>query len=247
MTEQSPSPTKRRRATAPRPKALALKADPAIRHNARFVAIAGNMGAGKSTLTSFLEARFGIRPFYEPNDANPYLTDFYRDMKAYAFHSQMYFLSAKFRAHLELAQLLDDNPETVFVQDRTIYEDAEIFATNLYASKHLSERDYETYMRMYRAIRDSLPQPDLLIYLRCSTKTIRKRIAQRGRAEEQDVDPAYLRRLHRAYERWFEQYDMSPILVVETERLDYLSHIVDRLDLTSALERVLHAGSPLRR
>ncbi|HAN32060.1 MAG TPA: deoxynucleoside kinase [Myxococcales bacterium] len=204
------------------------------------------MGAGKSTMTSFLESRFGIRPFYEPNDANPYLADFYKDMKAYAFHSQMYFLSAKFRAHLELAQLLDDHPETVFVQDRTIYEDAEIFATNLHQSKHLNDRDYETYMRMYGAIRDSLPRPDLLIYLRCSTKTIRKRIAQRGRREEQKIAPAYLNRLHRAYEAWFERYDLSPTLVIESERLDYLSHIVDRLDLTAALERVLHNGAPTR-
>ncbi len=222
---------------------LDLRADGDVNQSARFVAIAGNIGAGKSTLTSFLESRFGIRPFYEPNDANPYLTDFYGDMARYAFHSQMYFLSAKFRAHLQLAALLDEHPETVFVQDRTIYEDAEIFATTLHSSGVMNARDFETYHSMYSAIRDTLPRPDLLIYLRCSMKTIRKRIRKRGRTEEQDIDLGYLRRLHEAYEAWFERYDLGPTLVIEADQNDYLSHMIDRLDLTRALERVLHPGN----
>lgn len=222
---------------------LDLRTEPGRERSARFVAIAGNIGAGKSTLTSFLESKFGIRPFYEPNDANPYLTDFYGDMERYAFHSQMYFLSAKFRAHLELAQLLDDHPETVFVQDRTIYEDAEIFATTLHRSGVMNDRDFETYTSMYGAIRDSLPKPDLLIYLRCSMRTLRQRIKKRGRTEEQDIDLGYLRGLHDAYEDWFSRYDLGPTLIIETERIDYLSHLVDRLELRTALERVLHPGS----
>jgi deoxyadenosine/deoxycytidine kinase len=206
---------------------------------ARFVAIAGNIGAGKSTLTSFLASQFAIRPFYEPNDSNPYLTDFYADMMRYAFHSQMYFLSAKFRAHLQLARLLDEDPATVYVQDRTIYEDAEIFARTLYTRGVMSARDYETYSSMYRAIRETLPKPDLLIYLRCSLKGIRRRIKVRGRPEEQAVDPRYLRALQDAYETWFAEYDLGPTLVIETEKLDYLEHWIDRQDLVTALDGLL--------
>ena len=207
---------------------------------ARFVAVAGNIGAGKSTLTALLESKFGIRPFYEPNDANPYLTDFYGDMKRYAFHSQMYFLSAKFRAHLELARLLDSEPQTVFVQDRTIYEDAEIFAGTLHTRKILSDRDHATYERMYAAIRDTLPLPDLLIYLRCSLKGLKRRIKLRGRPEEQGMDTRYLKALDDAYESWFARYDLGPSLVIDTERLDYLENLVDRIDLVTKLDALLH-------
>lgn len=210
---------------------------------ARFVAIAGNIGAGKSTLTSFLEARFGIQPFYEPNDTNPYLEDFYADMQQWAFHSQMYFLSAKFRAHLDLAALLEREPARVYVQDRTIYEDAEIFADGLRRSGHLSRRDFATYQAMYLAIRDSLPRPDLLIYLRCSLPALKRRIRARGRAMEHDIDTAYLRRLHRAYDRWYQRYDLGPSLVIETEELDYLRDLVDRADLVETMERLI-ASTP---
>lgn len=223
----------------------------------RFVAIAGTIGAGKSTLTSFLENRYDVRPFYEPNDSNPYLEDFYRDMAQFAFHSQMYFLSAKFRAHLELAKLLDAHPGVVFAQDRTIYEDAEIFAASLHASGVMSERDFETYRAMYLAIRDTLPRPDLLIYLRCSVRGSRRRIRWRGRASEQGLDVRYLRRLNAAYESWFDAYDLGPKLVIETEQLDYLRDLVDRVDLVTQLERILArpagavaqhavAGAPVR-
>lgn len=205
----------------------------------RFVAIAGNMGAGKSTLTGFLASRFGIQPFYEPNDANPYLTDFYTNMARYAFHSQIYFLSAKFRAHLQLRALMERHPGVVYAQDRTIYEDAEIFAATLARSGTLSARDFETYQAMYLAIRDSLPRPDVLIYLRCSVKGVRRRIARRGRPEEREVAGSYLRALHEAYETWFERYELGPKLVVETERLDYLRDIVDQLALQTRLEQIL--------
>lgn len=206
---------------------------------ARFVAIAGNIGAGKSTLTAFLESNFQIKPFYEPNDANPYLTDFYSDMKAYSFHSQMYFLSAKFRAHLELARRLGEEPAVTFVQDRTIYEDAEIFARTLHTRGILSQRDFATYDSMYRGIRDALPRPDLLIYLRCSLKGLRRRIKLRGRPEEQAMDPVYLKALQEAYEAWFAAYDLGPTVVIDSEQLDYLRNIVDRIDLVEALGRLL--------
>ncbi len=209
------------------------------RQPARFVAIAGNIGAGKSTMTAFLESRFGIQPFYEPNDANPYLGDFYGDMERFAFHSQMYFLAAKFRAHLQLKKALEDNPMAVFVQDRTIYEDAEIFCNTLRSKRIMSVRDHRVYMEMYEAIRETLPRPDLLIYLRCSLRGIRRRIKARGRPEEQELDSSYLKKLHQAYEKWHERYDLGPTMVIETERLHYLDNLFDHTALTSALERLL--------
>lgn len=206
---------------------------------ARFVAIAGNMGAGKSTLTAFLESRFGIQPFYEPNDANPYLADFYREMEQYAFHSQMYFLAAKFRAHLQLKRALEENPRAVFVQDRTIYEDAEIFCRTLHHSGILSRRDHDVYMGMYEAIRETLPRPDLLIYLRCSVRGVRRRIKHRGRDEEKGLDINYVRRLHHAYEAWHDAYDLGPTLVIDSERLHYLDDLFDRTELMAALHTLL--------
>ncbi len=209
------------------------------RKPARFVAIAGNIGAGKSTLSSFLETRFGIQPFYEPNENNPYLGDFYEDMERYAFHSQMYFLAAKFRAHLQLARMLEETPSAVFVQDRTIYEDAEIFCRTLWRSKLISKRDYELYMGMYEGIRDALPRPDLLIFLRCSLRGIRRRIRHRGRVDEQAIDPDYLKRLQRAYNRWYQRYDLGPSLVIETEQLHYLDDLFDHTELIDSLQALL--------
>ena len=156
----------------------------------------------------------------------------------------MYFLSAKFRAHLDLARLLHAEPGSVFVQDRTIYEDAEIFARTLHTMGVMSARDHATYASMYGGIRDTLPKPDLLIYLRCSLKGLRRRIRARGRPEEQALDPKYLRTLQDAYEKWYAAYDLGPTLVIETEQLDYLANLVDRLDLVSALETVLSHRTP---
>jgi deoxyadenosine/deoxycytidine kinase len=202
--------------------------------NPRFIAVAGNMGAGKSTLVEFLGRQYGIKPFYEPNDQNPYLSDFYADMPRWAFHSQVYFLTSKFQIHRAIVA----TPEVV-LQDRTIYEDAEVFAENLFRTKVLSPRDYETYRQLYSTIVESLPPPDLLIYLRCSVRAVRKRIRLRGRPEEQAVPLAYLRQLHALYESWFERYRRSETLVIDTERLDYVHDFVHRLDLTRRIEAVL--------
>ena len=204
----------------------------------RFIAVAGNMGAGKSTLVDFLERRFKVRPFYEPNEANPYLADFYGDMRRWSFQSQVYFLTAKFRIHQQIQRCLTGEGGT-FVQDRTIYEDAEIFAENLYRSRILPERDYETYRHLYETILESLPPPDLLIYLRCSVRAVRKRIRLRGRPEEQEVPLSYVRRLHDLYEAWFERYTLSPTLVIDSDRLDYVTDMVHRIDLTQTIERYI--------
>ena len=199
----------------------------------RSIAIAGNMGTGKSTLVDFLHRTYGVSPFYEPNDENPYLGDFYKDMKRWAFQSQLYFLSNKFRLHQEL-----DRQPGVVALDRTIFEDAEIFATALHQMRKISKRDWETYQGFYHAILDAIRPPDLMIYLRCSVRAIRKRIKQRGRPSEQNMPTSYLRKLNTLYEEWIARYE-GPILVWDSERADYLTHLVDRLEFERAIRDVL--------
>ncbi len=202
----------------------------------RSIAIAGNMGSGKSTLVEFLSRTYGVTPFYEPNDENPYLADFYKDMKGWAFQSQLYFLSNKFRLHQEL-----DRQAGVVALDRTIFEDAEIFATALFQMRKISTRDWQTYQSFYGAILDAIQPPDLMIYLRCSMRTLRQRIRLRGREMEQDVPLPYLKRLDRLYEAWISSYSMSDVLVLDTDQLDYIHDLVHRLDVMERIEAVLPA------
>jgi deoxyadenosine/deoxycytidine kinase len=198
------------------------------------IAIAGNMGSGKSTLVGFLSRTYGIAPFYEPNDQNPYLPDFYGNMRRWAFHSQVYFLSNKFRLHQEL-----DRTPGVSILDRTIFEDAEVFATALREMRRIDKRDWATYRDLYEAILEAIRPPDLMIYLRCSMRTLRKRIRLRGRAMERDVPLSYLKRLERLYEQWIASYRMSDVLLLETDRLDYESDLMYRLDVMQRIEAVL--------
>ena len=200
----------------------------------RFIAVAGNIGAGKSTLVDFLSRQYDVTPYYEPNDTNPYLEDFYGDMKRWAFHSQMYFLATKFRIHQQLSDV-----QHGVIQDRTIYEDAEIFAENLYRQRKMVRRDYETYRALYESIIKELRPPNLMIYLRCGLSTLRERIKLRGRPEEQSIPRSYLTRLQELYEQWFQRYDLSETLVIDTDHLDYLEDLVDRIDLFDRIEKAL--------
>jgi len=200
----------------------------------KFIAVAGNMGVGKTSLVQFLQHQYGFEPVYEPFMDNPYLDDFYKDMKSWAYHSQVYFLSHKFRLHMELS-----SSERTIVQDRTIYEDAEIFCTNLYRGRKISKRDYETYMELYKTMRTALQPPDLLIYLRCSVRAIRKRIKRRGRPSEQEIPARYLRGLNNLYEEWVERYDQSPVLVWDSENMDYLTDLADRIEFRRQIESML--------
>jgi deoxyadenosine/deoxycytidine kinase len=200
----------------------------------KFIAIAGNIGAGKTTLVDFLCQTYGFRPFVEPNLLNPYLDDFYEDMSRWSFHSQISFLSHKFRLHMELMA----EPSTV-VQDRTIYEDAEIFARHLHEVGYINDRDFDTYNDLYQAMQKALAPPDLLIRLTCSVRSIRKRIRKRGRANEQEIPAAYLKKLNVLYDRWFDNYDLSPVVEINTEKLDYISDFVDRLEMKKAMEPFL--------
>ncbi len=202
--------------------------------NKRVIAIAGNIGAGKTSLVDFLTSTYNITPFYEPNDENPYLEDFYKDMKRWSFHSQLYFLSNKFRIHQQV-----DSTTGVVVQDRTIFEDVEIFATALHQMKQISERDWKTYHDFYQSITASIRPPDLMIYLKCSIRTIRKRIKIRGRKMEQDIPLSYLKRLDKLYENWIKNYSMSKVLVIDSGKLDYMCDFVDRLDVMQQIEELL--------
>lgn len=206
----------------------------ALPDDRRYIAVAGNIGAGKSSLVEWLSARYDIEPYFEPNEANPYLADFYDDMERWAFHSQVYFLTAKFKLH----QQLDKTPRNV-IQDRTIWEDAEIFAENLYRTGQISERDYATYRNLYDAISDQIRPPDLMIYLRCPVKAVRKRIAVRGREMEQNIPTAYLKRLHGLYEDWIDHYTLSPLVIIPTHKLDYVTNLVDCHEIVTTIEKYL--------
>lgn len=198
------------------------------------IAIAGNIGVGKSTLVEFLSRTYGISPYYEPSEDNPYLPNFYEDMKRWSFHSQLYFLSNKFRIHQEL-----DRMPGLVVLDRTIFEDAEIFATALHDMRCIDDRDWATYCGFYDSILDAIEPPDLMIYLRCSMRTLRKRIKMRGREMEEDIPLAYLKRLEKLYENWIESYDLSEVLILETDKLDYIHDLVHRLDVMERIESML--------
>ena len=200
----------------------------------KFIAIAGNIGAGKSSLLEFLTRSYDVSPFYEPSDDNPYLPDFYADMKSWAFQSQMFFLSSKFRIHQ-----LADREAGVVIQDRTIFEDAEIFATALHRMKMIDARDWRTYWSLYESILDAIQPPDLMIYLHCPMRIIRKRIRLRGRKMEQDMPLSYLKRLETLYEDWIQRYTMSELLILDSGRLDYVSDLVDRQDVRERVEALL--------
>lgn len=194
-----------------------------------FIAIAGNIGVGKSTLVGLLAERLGWTPFYEAVDENPYLSDFYQDMRAWSFHSQVFFLSKRLRHHRGLL----DHPNSV-IQDRSIYEDAEIFAKNLYRQGNMSDRDYATYRELYEVLTLYLPPPDLVVYLRASVQTLTSRIHQRGRDYERDISADYLARLNQLYDEWIENFTLCPVLTIPADQLDYV-HQDGHLDIVTSV------------
>ena len=185
----------------------------------KFVAVAGNIGVGKSTLVSLLCGKLGWQPFFEPVGDNPYLADFYKDMRLWSFHSQIFFLTRRLRAHRQLI----DHP-TSAVQDRSVYEDAEVFALNLFRQGLMDERDYLSYRELYQVLSEFLPPPDLVIYLRASVNTLQNRISQRGRDYERTITPAYLAQLNGLYEEWINHFSLCPVLAVPADELDYVAH-----------------------
>lgn len=185
----------------------------------KFIAVAGNIGVGKSTLVEMISTRLDCQPFYEPVTENPYLSDFYHDMPAWSFQSQVFFLTHRLRIHHDLLQA----PGSV-IQDRSIYEDAEVFARNLYVQGNMADRDYATYRSLYLTLAETLTPPDLVIYLRASVPTLLKRIALRDRDYERSIAPAYLENLNGLYESWIQNFTLCPILTVPADDLDYVEH-----------------------
>jgi deoxyadenosine/deoxycytidine kinase len=191
----------------------------------KFVAVAGNIGVGKSTLVTLLSERLGWKPFFEPVEENPYLADFYKDMRAWAFHSQIFFLTRRLRIH---RQLIDADGSAL--QDRSVYEDAEVFANNLYRQGLIGERDYRSYRDLYQVLAEFLPPPDLVLYLRASVPTLLERIRSRGRDYERQISTDYLRQLNELYESWITHFTLCPVLTIPADDLDYVA-IPAHLDL----------------
>jgi deoxyadenosine/deoxycytidine kinase len=183
----------------------------------RFVLVAGNIGAGKTSLTERLGARLGWQTAYESVADNPYLADFYTDMRAWAFHLQVFFLGHRAEQHLAMARL----PGSAIV-DRSIYEDAEIFARASLELGNVSERDYRTYRRLYELVVGALPAPDLLLYLRTPVAVLLERIRARGRPIERGITAEYLALLERHYDEWLARFDVCPVLTLPSDDLDFV-------------------------
>jgi len=196
----------------------------------RYLVCAGNIGVGKSTLVSLLSERLGFRPYFEPVTENPYLEDFYADMGRWALQSQLFFLSHRVLSH----RALMDDPYSV-VQDRSIYEDAEVFARNLFEQGALSRRDWETYRSLYTSLIGLLPAPDLVVYLKASLPTLRDRIAKRMRGFESSIGDEYLLGLNRLYDAWIEGFRLAPVLVVDSDALDFVE---EKRDFEAVIETI---------
>jgi len=200
----------------------------------KFITVAGNVGAGKSTLTKLVGEKLGFETHYEKVDGNPYLEDFYANQEEWGFHLQLYFLAQRFKQQKEIQANGLNN-----IQDRSIYEDVEIFARNLYDNGKMSKRDYITYRDLFNDMVPFLKKPDLMIYLDGSLDTIISRINLRGREMEKAVDLDYWKNLHDRYENWITEYDQSPVLYVNINEVDLINN-PEQLDaLCEEIKKVL--------
>ena len=184
-----------------------------------YIAIAGNIGSGKTTLTRMLTQRYNARAYFEESD-NPYIGDFYNDMNRWSFNLQISFLGSRIQQTMEM---LADSESGIIFQDRTIYEDAHIFAGNLHEMGLMSSRDIETYMKIFRLITTLIPSPDLLIYLKAGVPTLISQIRKRGREYEMNIDEAYLGRLNDKYNHWIDTIYEGDMLVVDKDHEDFVS------------------------
>jgi len=202
-----------------------------------FIGVAGNIGVGKTTFSEIISKKLNISVYYESVDDNPYLSDFYNDMKRWSFNLQIYFLQHRFKNHLDISK-----SETGVIQDRTIYEDVSIFAYNLYKMGTMSKRDWQTYKNLFDNMTQFLEKPDLIIYLKASTDTLINRIKSRNRNYEKDIDRVYLHRLNIYYKNWFSSIKEFNVLEIDTNNfnifkdLDKLNKICD--DIKNKLNKL---------
>lgn len=203
-----------------------------------YIAIAGNIGSGKTTLTEMLTERYGAKSYLEETD-NPYIGDFYNDMNRWSFNLQMYFLGSRIQQTMDM---LADRSADIF-QDRTVYEDAYIFADNLHQMGLMSSRDINTYMKIFNLVTNLIPRPDLLIYLKASVPTLIAQIRRRGREYEMNIDELYLKRLNDKYDQWIETRYDGEVLVIDKDHEDFIKNpavvekICARLDEVKARAR----------
>ncbi|HYG02326.1 MAG TPA: deoxynucleoside kinase [Chryseosolibacter sp.] len=190
--------------------------------NLKHIAICGNIGSGKTTLAQKLAKHYGWTALIESVDDNPYLRDFYEDMDRWAFHVQIYFLNSRFKQINQIRM-----SEKVTVQDRTIYEDAYIFASNLHKSGHILERDYQSYLDIFHSMINFVEPPDLLIYLRADIPKLVKQIQKRGRDYEDAIRLDYLKNLNEHYEKWISDYKLGRLLIIDVNNLDFVANIED--------------------
>ncbi|MBL7111738.1 MAG: deoxynucleoside kinase [Bacteroidales bacterium] len=195
------------------------------------IAVAGNIGSGKTTLTSILAKHYGWEPHFEDVDENPYLNDFYQDMQRWSFNLQIYFLNSRFNQILDIKKSGKD-----IIQDRTIYEDAFIFAPNLHSMGLMSTRDFENYFTLFNLVSSLINAPDLIIYLRASIPTLVNQIQNRGRKYESSIRLDYLKRLNERYEAWIESYNLGKLLIVDADNYNFpdstddVSSVIDKIN-----------------
>lgn len=182
-----------------------------------FVSVAGNIGSGKSSLTGMIARRLGWVPYYESVQNNPYLSDFYEEMRRWSFQLQVYFLSHRFHTHKKIIE-----SKKSVIQDRSIYEDVEIFAKNLFLMGRMEKRDYKNYENLFREMTSYLKAPDLIVYLKADVKTLMKQIRLRGREFEKSIERSYLARLNRSYGHWVKNYRLGKMLIIESDKLDFV-------------------------
>ena len=202
------------------------------------IAIAGNIGSGKTTLTKLLAHRYGWTPRFEPVDNNPYLADFYADMPRWSFNLQIYFLNKRFKEVVEISKSDD-----TIIQDRTIFEDARIFAPNLHSQGMMSDRDFQNYSDLFDLMMSLVKLPDLMIYLRSSVPNLVAQIAKRGREYEQSIRIDYLEGLNRRYEEWIEGFE-GKLLVVDGDNVKFESNPADFQKITDGIDARLYGLFP---
>jgi len=199
------------------------------------IAIVGNIGAGKTTLTEMLAKNYGWEPLYEAVDNNPYLEDFYSDMKRWSFNLQIYFLNSRYRQIFDIQKSGRD-----IIQDRTIYEDAYIFAENLHDMGLMTSRDYENYESIFKNMTEYIKPPDLLVYLKASVPTLVNNIQRRGREYEIGIRIDYLSKLNEKYDKWIKGYKLGKLLILDKDNLDFANNTEDMAFIVQSIEREIN-------